>query len=59
MTADLHRKLFTNDSVLSNVQLLRVYKVELATVETKKVNVGLQNTSFGMMVYHKMQGSAE
>ena len=59
MTADLHRKLFTNNSVLSNVQLLRVYKAKLAKVETKKVNVGMQNTSFGMIVYHKLQGSAE
>ena len=25
----------------------------------KKVNVGLQNTSFGMIVYHKLQGSAD
>ena len=59
MTADLHRKVFTNILLLSNVQLLRVYKVKLAKVETKKVNVGLQNTSFGMMVYHKFQGSAQ
>ena len=60
MTADLHRKLSTNNSVLSNVQLLLlVYKVKLIIVETKKVNVGIQNTLFGMVIYHKLQGSAE
>ena len=59
MTADLHRNLFTNNSVLSNVQLLRVYKAKLTEFETKKVNVGMQNNSFGMIVYHKLQSSAE